>query len=263
MVVYISFMTQWCGNGVISYYLSLILDTVGITSSTEKTLINGILQIVSWVAAITGGLLVDRVGRRPLWLFSITGMMISYISWTACSAVYETRQTQPLAVAVLVLVFLFQIHYSVAITPLSAGRFLELMGAFFGVMLTLVAGYPVEILPFYSRQKAMGISYIGNSFANLFNSFATPVALEGIGWKYYTVYIVLLAQFLVVVYLFFPETRGYGLEQISDLFESDKFFLGKVKLQHESFDRREDIKIGEGLKDAEVEQIETVVTRDV
>jgi hypothetical protein len=65
----------------------------------------------------------------------------------------------------------------------------------------------------------MAISYICNSLANLFNSFASPVAITAIGWKYYIVYIVLLAQFLVVAYFFFPETRGHSLEQIADIFE--------------------------------------------
>lgn len=74
----------------------------------------------------------------------------------------------------------------------------------------------------------MAISYICNSLANLFNSFASPVAITAIGWKYYIVYIVLLAQFLVVAYLFFPETRGHSLEQISDLFES-KGMIGRNK----------------------------------
>ncbi|KAJ6028331.1 hypothetical protein N7540_003907 [Penicillium herquei] len=211
LVVYISFMSQWCGNGIISYYLPLILKSVGIKSSSMQTLLNAILQIVSWIAAITGGLLVDRLGRRTLWLGSITGMLISFTVWTACSAAYDNTGTSGLATAVLVLIFLFQVCYSVAITPLSVS-------------------YPVEILPLHSRQKVMGISYIGNSCANLFNSFASPVAIEAIGWRYYLIYIVLLAQFGVVAYFFFPETRGCGLEQIADLFESDKFLLGKAKL---------------------------------
>ncbi len=42
----------------------------------------------------------------------------------------------------------------------------------------------------------------------MFNSLVTPVAMDAIGWKYYTVYIVLLAQFLLVVYFFFPRRRG-------------------------------------------------------
>ena len=119
LVIYLSFLTQWCGNGVVSYYLSLILDTVGITGSRDKTLINGILQIVSWLAAIIGSLLVDRLGRRPLWLFSIGGMLVSYTAWTICSALYTKNDSPGLAKAVLVLIFLFQVYYSVGITPLS------------------------------------------------------------------------------------------------------------------------------------------------
>lgn len=117
-------MTQWCGNGVISYYLSLVLNTLGITGSRDKTLINGILQIVSWIAAIVGSMLVDRVGRRSLWLFSIAGMLVSYTAWTVCSALYNqhTGNSPGLAKAVLFLIFLFQVHYSVGITPLSQSK---------------------------------------------------------------------------------------------------------------------------------------------
>lgn len=37
--------TQWNGIGVVSYYLTLVLDTDGITDSFDQTLINGLLQI--------------------------------------------------------------------------------------------------------------------------------------------------------------------------------------------------------------------------
>lgn len=52
--------------------------------------------------------------------------------------------------------------------------------------------------------------------------------MDAIGWKYYTVYIALLAQFLVVVYFFFPETKGHSLEQIADIFEGN-IMTGRVK----------------------------------
>lgn len=123
LIIYLSFMTQWCGNNVISYYLSLILDSVGVTSSDSKTLVNGILQIVSWIAAVIGSMLVDRLGRRFLWLYSLTVMLLSYVVWTVCSALYEHNQSHGLAIAVLALIFLFQIHYSFGITPLSMSKF--------------------------------------------------------------------------------------------------------------------------------------------
>ena len=115
-------------------------------------------------------------------------------------------------------------------------------------------GYAVEILPLHSRQKLMGLCYIGNSCANLFNSLVSPIALDAIGWKYYLVYVAMLVQFLAAVYFFFPETRGYPLESISELFEDTRLFLGKAKVRPES-----DVAIEEKATfKAEVEMVENV-----
>jgi MFS family permease len=38
-------MAQWNGIGVVSYYLTLVLDTVGVTDPFMQTLINGLLQV--------------------------------------------------------------------------------------------------------------------------------------------------------------------------------------------------------------------------
>ncbi|KAL3455964.1 general substrate transporter [Aspergillus heterothallicus] len=247
IILYISICSQLCGNGIISYYLPLILDTVGIKDSDRQTLINGILQIYNWFAAIGGSLLVDRVGRRRLWLFAVGGMLVSFIIWTTCSALYAERgsNNEGLAIGVLVLVFVFQFHYSVGVTPLCLS-------------------YPVEILPFYSRQKVMGLNYIGNSLGNLFNSFVSPVALDNIGWRYYLVYVVMLLQFLVIVYLFFPETKGYTLEQVSELFEAGKF-LTDIEDDENRYRRlrvsgavKADETLGDGKDIAETEMIEYV-----
>ncbi|KAL3496582.1 general substrate transporter [Aspergillus germanicus] len=234
IVLYISICSQLCGNGIISYYLPLILDTVGIEDSDRQTLINGILQIYNWFVAIGGSLLVDRVGRRRLWLFAVGGMLMSFIIWTTCSALYAERgsNNEGLAIGVLVLIFVFQFHYSVGVTPLCLS-------------------YPVEILPFHSRQKVMGLNYIGNSLGNLFNSLVSPIALDNIGWRYYLVYVVILLQFFVVVYLFFPETKGYTLEQVSDLFESGKFFTGHIRLERSDGDTEDDKDKHQGLQVAE------------
>lgn len=87
----------WCqlnGTLVVDYYLTLMLDSVGITSATSQTLINACLQILRWITAITyvgsltvttavntnhsffrGSQLVDRLGRRTLFLISTSGKL--------------------------------------------------------------------------------------------------------------------------------------------------------------------------------------------
>lgn len=107
----------------------------------------------------------------------------------------------------------------------------------------------------------MAMSYVGNSAANLFNSFVSPVALDAIGWKYYTVYIALLVQFLIVVYLFFPETRGYKLEDIAYLFESKRIFLGHAKVGPRLNENGPPVIDGTPLKEPDVELVEDVSLR--
>lgn len=64
------------GNGLVSYYINLILEGVGYTSTNTKAVINGALQVFNLIAAMTGAMLVDKLGRRPLFIISNVGMLI-------------------------------------------------------------------------------------------------------------------------------------------------------------------------------------------
>jgi MFS family permease len=63
---------QWAGNGVVSYYLSIILNSVGITSVDDQTLISACLQVWNLIWAVTAALLVERLGRRLLFMTSVS-----------------------------------------------------------------------------------------------------------------------------------------------------------------------------------------------
>ena len=104
---------QWNGIGVVSYYLTLVLDTVGIKSSYDQTLINGGLQIFNFAAAVSAAFMVDRLGRRTLFTWSGIGMLMSYVVWTACSAVNNETGSKPAGVVVVVCLFAFFFHYDI------------------------------------------------------------------------------------------------------------------------------------------------------
>lgn len=71
---------QWSGNTVVSYYLTLVLDGVGIKNATHQSLINGGLQIFNLLATVgCGAMLVDVLGRRRLFQWSAIGMTVSYV----------------------------------------------------------------------------------------------------------------------------------------------------------------------------------------
>ncbi|KAL1895701.1 hypothetical protein Sste5346_005173 [Sporothrix stenoceras] len=201
IIVLVPFISQWAGNGLITYYLSLVLDTVGIKDSFSQTLINGILQIFNACAALLGSLLVDRLGRRTLWLWSAVGMLMSYVAWTICSAINYNTGNSASGILVIVFIFVYFFHYDIAVTPFTWS-------------------YPAELLPFHNRSKGMSIVNFLNGLTLLFNGFVNPIAIAAIEWKYYIVYDVILVVILLVIFFLFPETRGRTLEEIGEIFES-------------------------------------------
>ncbi|KAJ3039982.1 hypothetical protein HDV00_011537 [Rhizophlyctis rosea] len=202
----IAFFSQWSGNGLVSYYLVPVLNSIGITDSFDQQLINGILQIWNYITAIAGALAVDRAGRRTLFLTSNIGMFISFVIWTACSAVYQVAVEEgrtPSAQAghaVIAMIFIFYTAYNLAYSP-------------------LLVAYTVEILPFQIRAKGLAFMNFCVSAALVFNQYVNPLALEAISWKYYLVFAIWLGVELVFAWFFIIETKGHSLEEIAALFD--------------------------------------------
>lgn len=56
-------------------------------------------------------------------------------------------------------------------------------------------------------------------FRNFVVSMVTPIAIRTIGWKYYLVYACIGAIIPVVVFFYFPETKGRTLEELDIMFK--------------------------------------------
>ncbi|KAG8876102.1 hypothetical protein FRB97_004456 [Tulasnella sp. 331] len=192
--------SQWSGNGLVSYYLNIILETIGIHSTDTKTLINGILQIFNFGMALASALIVERVGRRGLFIASNAGMLAAFIVWTITSALFQETGSKVAANVTVVMIFFYYAFYDIAYTP-------------------LLVSYTIEILPFRMRAKGFAVMSITVVLGLVFNQFVNPIALEKLGWKYYIFYVVWLAFELVFVYVYLWETRGRTLEQTAVLFD--------------------------------------------
>ena len=106
---------QWVGNGVISYYLSLILSSVGVTKVRDQTLISACLQVWDLIFAALGAYLIDRLGRRPLFLSSAAIMFISYVLVTGLSGAYQASGDAATGGAVIPFLFIFFAGYCIAL----------------------------------------------------------------------------------------------------------------------------------------------------
>jgi MFS family permease len=207
IAVIVGFYGTWGGVAVISYYLTLVLDASGITSTYSQNLINGLLQVFNYLASVfAGAMLVDRVGRRRLFLTSAVGMLLSYIAITVSSSNFAHSKNVKVGNSVIAFIFLYQLFYDVGFTP-------------------LLQAYPLEIFPYTLRGRGLTVSLSSTFIGLTVGQVINPIAMEDIGWKYYNVFIVLLAILVILVYFLFPETRQKSLEEIAEVF-------GDAKVQH-------------------------------
>ncbi|KAM0748181.1 general substrate transporter [Meredithblackwellia eburnea MCA 4105] len=202
VVILIAFGTNWVGNGIVSYYLSPILKSIGITSPVQQTGINAGLAMFNLVVATVGAFQVERFGRRPLWLGSTIGMFFSYVIIMALAATFAIKHNKHAGTAVVPFLFIFYGCYDFGWTPLPYS-------------------YCTEILPFNMRTKGMAIFVATQAVGNAFNQFVNPIALKALVWKYYGVYLAIQLFYIVIIYFFFPETKGHTIEEVSMIFDRD------------------------------------------
>ncbi|OCK87700.1 uncharacterized protein K441DRAFT_670322 [Cenococcum geophilum 1.58] len=120
---------QWNGVGLFSYYLSPILKSVGVTNVTHITLINGCLQIWILFFAVCAALVVDKVGRRTLFLTSSIGMLCSYIVVTELSGSFAVTKHGGVGIAVILFSYAFYAFYDIAFTLLLGSYDMAIRGA--------------------------------------------------------------------------------------------------------------------------------------
>jgi hypothetical protein len=63
------------------------------------------------------------------------------------------------------------------------------------------------------------VTWVSTICGMFFNTFVNPIALAAIAWRYYIVFIVVLVVFAVTAFFFYPETKGYSLEEIAVIFD--------------------------------------------
>ncbi|VUC32423.1 unnamed protein product [Clonostachys rosea] len=201
IAILLGFYSQWSGIAVVTYYLTLVLDTIGITSTEEQTLINGILQLFNFAAAVgVGAFMIDLLGRRTLFLISACGLFCSYVCWTALSAEFIKTKDQAMGKGVLGFIFIAYFFFDIAWTP-------------------MLYSYTVEIFPFRLRSLGLSTALMTANLSLILGMFVNPIALRALAWKYYIVFCCLLFVLIFLIYFLFPETKGRTLEEIAEVFE--------------------------------------------
>lgn len=94
----------------------------------------------------------------------------------------------------------------------------------------------MEVVPFSLRSKASMMYQLTGNLAGIYNSFANPVAMEAIAWRYYIVWCVVIGINFVLIIFFFPETKGRGLEEVAEVFDGPNALAGPNAMKETGLD---------------------------
>ena len=190
---------QWTGQGV-GYFLPGVLATMGVTSVEDVMDINIGMAVASGIAAVIGASFMDRAGRRKMLISCCICLALTWVGLTVATERFSINpHNTNAAKAAIVFIFLVTVVFSVAYTPLQ-----QL--------------YPVEILSYEQRGKGIAFASMGGNAAALVNLFATPIALEKIGWRTYGIWIATCTLQAIYYYFFMVETKGHTLEEMDAIF---------------------------------------------
>ncbi|KAL2071959.1 hypothetical protein VTL71DRAFT_11302 [Oculimacula yallundae] len=221
---------QWVGNGVVSYYLAAVLQTVGITNVVHQLIISACLQIWNLFFSVVAAFSVDSVGRRKLFLASSAIMTVSFIIITGLSGSFASSGSAATGTAVIPFLFIFFAGYDIALTP-------------------LLTAYPCEIWPYALRSRGLAITWVSTISAIFFNTFINPIALVAIAWKYYFVFVVFCIGFGITAFFFYPETRGHTLEQMAVIFDGEDAHVANMAQSSEKAGVEETIAVEHEYKE--------------
>ncbi|KAJ6140885.1 hypothetical protein N7497_011778 [Penicillium chrysogenum] len=197
---FLGLFTQWSGNTLISYYLSDLLNMVGITDGVIKSKIN--IGIACWglICGTALALTAPRFKRRPMYLTCASALLCVYIAWTISMERFLATKAQSAAIATIFFIFAYSPAYNLGYNALTYT-------------------YLVELFPYMGRSRGLSWFQFYGRGANFFATYVNPIGLARIAWKWLLVYCCWLLFEVVFIYFFFPETAGRTLEELSFLFE--------------------------------------------
>ncbi|KAF1971762.1 general substrate transporter [Bimuria novae-zelandiae CBS 107.79] len=181
-------------NAVIYFFPLLFENSIGATKQLSL-LLGGVNMIVYSIFATVSWFIIERAGRRSLFLIGTVGQCLSMLLVMACLIPGTASAAKGAAVGLFTYI------------------------AFFGATwLPLPWLYPAEVNPVKTRAKANAMSTCSNWLFNFTVVMITPIMIDNIGWGTYLVFACINAGFFPLIYIFYPETKQRSLEEIDLIF---------------------------------------------
>lgn len=191
-------MQQICGINLITYYAGTIYENNLGMSSLNSRILAACNGTEYFLASLIPIFIIERVGRRKLFLFGTTGQCLTmFFLWFSMFMAGKGHKGSSEAAAVLLFVF----------------------NTFFGLsLLSLTWLYPPEISSLEVRASTAAISTACNWGFNFMVVMITPIAFNNIKHNTYLIFAGINFCMIPVFYFLYPETKGRTLEEMDLIF---------------------------------------------
>ena len=191
---------QVTGINTVIYYAPVIIQSAGISSASGAILATAGIGLVNVLMTIVSMKLIDRVGRKPLLLTGIAGMVIML---GLLGIVFQpSHHASSLAWLAVIGMMVYVASFAISLGPI------------FWLLIS-------EIYPLKIRNSAEGIAATFNWGSNLVITltFLTLVEHLGPGWTFWLFGLSGVAAWFFSYY-FVPETKGRTLEEIEEFWRA-------------------------------------------
>ncbi|KAK8117870.1 sugar transporter [Apiospora kogelbergensis] len=182
-------------NAVIYYFPILFENSITPGDHNMALLMGGVNMIIYSIFATVSWFIIERVGRRKLFLWGTVGQCLSMVITFSCLINKNAMAARGAAVGLFTYI-----------------------ASFGATWLPLPWLYPAEINPIKTRAKANAVSTCTNWLFNFLIVMVTPIMIEKISWGTYLFFAAINATFLPIIYFFYPETANRSLEEIDIIF---------------------------------------------
>ena len=183
------------GINTIIYYAPTIFKVAGFDSNLNAIYATTGIGVVNFLMTIVAIFFTDRLGRKPLLYFGLTGVMLS-LAALGCAFAFESALGSNLKYVAVGSLVTYIICFAMSLGPIG----------------WIIVS---EVFPLKIRGIAMSICTVSNFAFNFFVVGSFPLLIHKIGGAY-TFWGFAIVSFLCIlfVYFFVPETKGISLEQI-------------------------------------------------
>jgi SP family galactose:H+ symporter-like MFS transporter len=191
---------QVTGINTVIYYAPLIIQSAGISSASGAILATAGIGVVNVLMTIVAMWLIDRMGRRPLLLVGIAGM-VATLGMLGLAFHMSGKSTA--------LVWLAVISMMVYVASFAIS-----LGPIFWLLIS-------EIYPLKIRSSSEGLAAAFNWGSNLLVSLTFLTLLQMIGSaRTFWIYGLFAVAAWIFSYFHVPETKGRTLEEIEEFWRS-------------------------------------------